>query len=388
MPAPYGVTPTGFVTKTLTEIKAAFEAAYRATFGAGINIAVQSVFGQLIGIKSEPLAEVWEQMAAVYAASFPDSASGVQLDNVCALTGTTREEPSLTHVLATVTGTPGTPLTAGRIASIAGTGVKFELLADVTIGGGGSTTGVEFAAVDSGPVPCYAGTLTVIDTPVSGWTGITNPADHFVLGADLESDSALRIRREVELRAQGNAAVEPIRAKVLDVTGVVDCYVFVNDTDLTDGDGVPPHSFEVVVNGGADADIRAAIFATKAAGIRSHGTTSGTVVDSQGISHTIKFSRPTVLTMYVKITKLADGTYAGDAALKQALVDFAIANYTVGADGIASRLAAVALGLQGVYDVPTVLISYAPTVVPVSSATIATTLREILSLDTTRITVL
>lgn len=388
MPAPYGVTATGFVTKTLSEIKTAFEAAYRATFGAGINITVQSVFGQLIGIKSEPLAEVWEQMAAVYAGSFPDSASGLQLDNVCALTGTARKEPSLTHVLATVVGTPATALPAGRIVSIAGVGTKFELRFDTVIGGGGSTTGVEFVAVDPGPKPCYAGTLTVIETPVSGWTSVTNPTDHFVLGADLEIDSALRVRREVELRAQGNAAVEPIRQKVLAVAGVVDAYVFENDTDLTDADGVPPHSFEVVVNGGVDADIRAAIFAAKAAGIRSYGAVSGSVTDSQGIVHTIKFSRPTVLTMYVKITKLADGTYGGDPALKQALVDYALANYKVGSDGIASRLAAEALKQQGIYDVPTVLISVAPTTVPVSSATIATTLRELLSLDTTRVTVL
>ena len=43
------------------------------------------------------------------------------------------------------------------------------------------------------------------------------------------------------------------------------------------------------------------IFASKAAGIGTYGNTSRTVVDDQGTSHTVQFTRPTTLDVYIEL---------------------------------------------------------------------------------------
>jgi uncharacterized phage protein gp47/JayE len=386
MPAPYGLTPTGFVAKTLTEIKTDLEAVYRATYGAGANLIPESNMGQEIAIISERLAELWDLLGAVVAAVSPDGATGVQLDNVCALTGTVRDPPVKSRVYATLNGTAATLVEAGRLFSTTAH-VQFETLADVTLTGS-PVTGVECRAVEAGPLPAYSGTLTVIDTPVDGLTSVTNPADHFVLGAELEKDPPLKIRREQELRAQGNAAVEAIRQKVLAVDNVLQVYVFENDTDDTDGDGLPPHSIEVVVNGGDADEIRAAIYAAKGGGIYTHGTTSGTLVDSQGFTKTVRFTRPTTVPIYVV---LHDVTYDadeypidGDDQIKAAIVAYGLERYQIGTDVHGSPLSAQAFSIPGVTDVGSFGVGTAPAPV---AASVVITARQLAVLDTSRVSI-
>jgi uncharacterized phage protein gp47/JayE len=383
----YGITTTGFALKPLDVIKSEIEADLRATFGAGINLEPQSNFGQLVGIFAERYSDLWQIAEAIYTALTADGAADAALDLVAALTGTARNAPKLTHVIATCSGTPGTVLPSGRVASITGTGARFVSLAPATIGGGG-TVSVEFAAELAGPTPAYAGTLTTIETPLSGWTAITNPTDHTLLGANLETDPDLRLRRELELRSQGNAAVAPVRAKVRAVKDVIDAFVFENDGDTVDTDGMPPHSIECVVDGGLDADIRAAIFASKAGGIATTGTVSGSVTDSQGTTHTIKHSRPAFLDAYVTVRVSVDpGVFPadGDDQIKASLIDYAAKNYTCGSDVISSAFIPQVFKVKGVVDAPLPYIGLSPT--PATTTTIVTTLRQKPRLDTSRITV-
>lgn len=383
----YGIQASGFVLKPLDVIKTEIEASLRATFGNGINLTPQSNFGQLVGIMAEREAILWQLAEAVYNALHPDSAGDVNLDNLSSLTGTARKPPSLTKVMATITGTAGTVLPAGRVASVNGSGARFVSVAEVTIGGGG-TVAAEFEAEEAGPTPVYAGTLTVIETPAVGWTSITNAADHTVLGSELETDAALRMRRELELRSQGNAAIAPVRAKISNVANVLDVFVFENDTDAVNADGLPAHSIECVVDGGLDADIRAAIFAAKGGGIATYGTLSGVITDNQGTSHTVKHSRPTYLDAWVIVNvKIDAGTFPadGDAQIKAAIVAYGDANYTCGSDVISSALVPHAFKVTGVLDCQLPLIG--TTNPPTTTNTIVTSLRQKPRLDTARITV-
>jgi uncharacterized phage protein gp47/JayE len=113
----YGLTPEGFNAKTLTEIKASLEDDFRATFGAQINLLPRSNMGQFIGIMAEPLAELWELLELLYVELSPDGATGANLDNVAALTGTVRAAATQTRVLATLTGTEGTVISSGSVGA-------------------------------------------------------------------------------------------------------------------------------------------------------------------------------------------------------------------------------------------------------------------------------
>lgn len=389
----YGITSAGFVPKPLADIKTDLEGGFRAVFGAAITVIAQSVFGQIIGIMSERLADVWQLGLATYSASFRESATGIQLDNIGALTGTARLQATYTKVNLVLTGVNGTVIPVGRVVSIPSTGVKFTNDVAGTISGG--TLTLEFRASETGPKTAYANTVTSIDTPVSGWNTVNNPADHTLLGSDIESDASYRIRQVQELRGQGQGTVAAIRAKIFTVSTVTDAFIFENTSDATNGDGLPPHSFESVVQGGTDAAVAKAISDVKPAGIATHGTTTQATTDGNGFAVNIKFSRPTTLNVRVDMAITVDAALFptnGTDLIKQAVANYGDVNYHVGSEVRSSAFVPyIFSACPGVLECTLPLISSiafpgAPPT-PTSSATIVVSNRERPDLDTSRMNV-
>lgn len=435
-----GVTPNGFESKTDETIASDLRAAFRRVFGAGVNVDPRSRVGQLLNIFAAALSEGWNTAASLATALDPSSSGGVLLDHLAALTGTVRRAATKSAVQLVVTGTGGTVLALGRRAGVPGTTTLFETTAGATLvaatawaattayaagdfvaasgsiwvctvaGTSASTvpsgagpfvdgtvtwelvgTGTAMALVDAeasvtGPLQGFARSITVIDTPVSGWASVTNLLDA-VAGQNIESDDELRLRRAEEIASIGTSPLNSIRAELLRVEGVSSVTVFENTTDVT-VDGITPHAIEALVEGGADAALRQAIFDSIAAGIESCGGVSGSVVDSAGNSHTIKFSRPAAVVVWVKVTLTKEpGVYPinGDAQVKAAIVAAGDLR-GLGVDVVASRIAAdVFKAVPGVIDVTQVLIGTSNP--PVSSATIPISLRQRGAFDTSRVSV-
>ena len=384
-----GITPTGFEPKDTEDIKTDLEAGFRAVFGSAIRVIAQSVFGQIIGIIADRLADLWQLGLAVYNGSTREGAVGIQLDNIGELTGSPREQAAYTVVDCLCTGTPTTVITAGRLISIPGLEFQFTNDAPGTIGGGGTVT-ISFRATVTGPIPTPAATVTQIDTPVAGWASVSNPLDESILGSDIETDSAYRLRQVAEIRAQGSSTVAAIRAKVREVLSVTECFVFENSTGVTDANGLPPYSFECVVEGGVNATIAKAIADNKPVGTPSYGTTTEATTDANGFAVNIKFSRPADLNIWITITATVDQTKFptnGDATLKAALAAYE-ENYTIGAEVRASALMPI---IFGAFEAGVILESTMPFIgtasSPVSSATIAVNNRQKAQLDTSRIVV-
>lgn len=439
----YGLTSAGFVAKTLEEIKAEYESDLTEGLGAGVNLEPESVNGQFVGIWSERDAEIWEALLDLSAAIDPDQAQDVSLEVVAGLTGTIKHRATFSKAVLLAVGTPGTVLLQGRVVSVVGSGVRFASDADVTLGaaiawvpstvyalgavvtnsgnvyyninGGGSAgsggpvgTGAAIADSDciwrylgagsglayvpvtaqlSGPKPANAWSLTSIETAVSGLDSVVNLQDA-VLGDNLEADAQLRLRREAELQSSGLAAVDAIRANLLQTAGITQAFVFQNtDPVNTNGDGMPPNSVEAVVDGGADEVVRAAVFAATGGGIKAYGTNMGTVVDSSGITQSIGFTRPTLMLAYLSITLLTDSDFPDDGAdrVVAAILTWAAAHLNVGADLYSSQLITPINTVPGVVAVLTLNMGTSPS--PSTSAPLITSSRQRVALDSSRITV-
>ena len=95
-----GITDTGFEIKTQTEIRKDITDKLQAAFSivdangetTSIDIGPTSRFGQLADIVSDEIESVWEAAQALYDSRYPDNASGINLDNVVAITNTVRQE--------------------------------------------------------------------------------------------------------------------------------------------------------------------------------------------------------------------------------------------------------------------------------------------------------
>lgn len=206
----------------------------------------------------------------------------------------------------------------------------------------------KFTAVELGYQTCEIGELDTIAAAISGWNAVYNYAAGEP-GEDLESDESLRVRRAAAARARKSCATDPaIEAALLDVPGVSTAIVKSNRGFTTDDEGVPGKAFVSLVVGGNDNDIAKCIYENQPSGIQSYGNTSVNITDSHGIEQQISFSRPTPVYLWVKVTySLYDEeAFPGQDVVKDALVEWAEKEYTLGKDIISTRIN------QGLYDVP------------------------------------
>lgn len=383
-----GLDATGFTGKTVQEIKTEMEVAVRADVSPNVNTSSASVVGAILGILASQLAELWELAEEVYASAFPDSASGSSLVEVASITGTEPSPGTPSTVYAEiVTDADAVTIPAGSVASVAGNpAARFAFTADLVCPTAG-TYHAWLEAEDIGPTIANANTLTVIETPIAGWQSVDNDADA-ELGTDPDDDAALRLRRERELAGQGTSPADALAADLRQVTDVESVTVIENVTDYTDSAGRPPHSVEALVLGGADADIASVIWADKAAGIQTYGAESVAVVDGEGNTQTVHFSRPTQRNVYIDVDVQVDAeTFPadGDDLISAAIAAWGDANLKCGDDVYVSRIVALAFEVPGVVNVTEVRLGFAPD--PGGTANLTIAVREIARFDTGRIVV-
>ena len=438
----YGVTDTGFVAKTYEIIKAEVEQDQLDDISSSLDQQADGPLGQENGIFCEALAQLWEALEAVYAAFDPDENGGDAQDGTAALTGVTRLPAAASTVTVLCTGTNATVLDASRQLSVnndlfsslaaatlatatawasgtayalgairtnatriyycitagtsAGAGGPTTTAADITdntchwryVGEGAAYASVAFQADETGTISAPAWTLTEIETPVSGWENAANPLDA-VIGRNIETDAELRARREARLVSTGYRAMDAIRDSILDeenATGATACKVFENDSDVTDGDGLPPHSFQAVVLDGDDDLIAQVIWDHKPAGIEPYGTQSGTALDSEGASHTMYFDRPVEKTIYITYDVTTDADFPADGADQIEAAAVAKGDLlSIGDDVVYTAFFSPAYTVAGVVDVTALKMGFSASPSGVANLTIGA--REIAVFDTSYVVV-
>lgn len=233
----------------------------------------------------------------------------------------------------------------------------------------------QLVAVEVGVINQDANTITEIVTPVLGWDSVTNPLAASP-GRLVETDEELRLRfRNTKLERSSNI-LDSLYSALLNVDGVQELAIYENDTDITDANGVLPHSFFPVVLGGSSQIIAETIWQNKPMGIRSQGNTIVAVLDSQGFLHNIGFERPNPVTVYVRMTLSlnpeADNPFPGDGVkqIQDKIITYAGDNFGVGKDVIFSRLYSPINEVPG-HQINSLFIGTSPSPVGTSNLVIA-----------------
>ena len=388
----YGVLPTGFATKSVEVLKSELDAALAAEF-PGVNLSAESLFGQLNGIMASKLGEQWQNAQALASNLDPSTAIGRWLRFIGLFTGVTPLPARKSFVTLSCYLYQGYTLPLGSvIQSNTNASVRFVTRAAVTNSGvSAALFSVEADAEVFGPVAALANTLTIAVSPAISPTAlitVTNPTDA-TLGAFAESDFAFRARLAAETAGQGLRVIDAIRASVLAVDGVVSVHVRENTLDIAVG-AMAPKSVSVTIYDGtspqaANAEVAQAILDAKGFGIYTNGSVVQTATDSEGQSHTVRFSRATILPMYARIRVRVSGGASVATQVAQAIVEFCDANLQVGDDVIVSQLCKPIFSIADVVDVVNTYVGIAPN--PSSEANYEVSESQIADFDTSRITV-
>ena len=320
------INSTGTITPDTSEILKTVEGEWKDVLGNGLRVTSDTPQGMLIAQETQARTNTINNDSEIANQINPNLAGGVFLDSICSWLGLNRKAATYTLVESvTVTGVYKTTIPAGSLVSTSAKDI-FKSLGSVTIPAEGTTT-VNFQAINPGPVPCAIGTLTHIQTAtaVLGWETVNNTLAG-VLGTDEQTDASLRQLRLETLGIQGSDNVVSITSALANVQGVSSFSFRENTADITqtiDGISLISHSVWACVQGGTDLDVATALF-SKSSGCGWNGSTTVSVVNPvSGQTYTVKFDRPSVIPMAVRVT-LSQGSNTSDllTTAKQAVIDF------------------------------------------------------------------
>ena len=233
----FGVTEQGFIPKRLSDVLDSLQTKISNIVDPDtgekpfINESSDSVIGQFTSILAEEISVCWEQAYLAANQYDPINSSGAALRGLVQLNGITASYGSATEISITITGTPGTVIPKGSlIAKADGTQVAV-ISTSQTIAANGivNTTAV---LQEKGPIEPEPNTIIAIQTPVYGWSGVTNTGIVSV-GANPDTDAQLHIKQERATSATSYRQVDAIYAGLINVPGVTYARVYLNKTTTT-----------------------------------------------------------------------------------------------------------------------------------------------------------
>ena len=359
------LTNTGYESPDITELVEGMSENARGLFGPLIDTSADSALGHFIGVNALEIVKVYEDLQELYSNLNANTAEGRMLENISLMGGIVRKNKAFSTGTVEFTGTVGTVIAKDFKLQVEGDSSRvFLVRQEVTVG----PSGIERAQVKSeeaGAIAAPAGTLTQQVTEIVGLT-VTNPTAVNLGTADIESEAALRSRRNNTLSVGGNGTDAAVRASLEQIDGVTAARVISNPTHLYKprGDGVylrPPNSMECVVEGGDENEIIETIALTKAASTDAFGFLMAIYQDFIGNQHQIRFSRPDVVDIEVAMSyRIYDEELFpsdGEAKLTEAIVNFANVEYVLGKDALADRLYSPCFTVTGVANVEITLTS-------------------------------
>lgn len=272
--------PAGLITASEEAIINGVMADYVAAFAAGgrtLNPSLTTPQGQLASSQSYMVEAFQAKLAQLIAQVDPATASGAYQDALGRIYFMTRKGATFATAAAVVQGAANATL-AGPMQARSPDGTVWASPA-VTFNNSGQAT-VAFTAATAGSAPtCAADELTVYQQQ-SGWAGFLSNAA-CVPGLDVENRQSFEARRAESVTIGGRGQAANIRAAVLAVPGVTDCFVYDNKSPLPFAYGatnypIPGNSVAISVAGSASPLAIAEAINSKldcGAGMSGHGTT-------------------------------------------------------------------------------------------------------------------
>ncbi len=168
------------------------------------------------------------------------------------------------------------------------------------------TTIANFYTQDYGKIMLPNGIVTKMIQNIPGFIAVVNKLIP-TYGRQQETDIELRQSYLAKSALRSNTMIDSIIAELLNnVANVESVSGYENDSDSIDDRGLPPHSIEIVVEGGKENEIAQAILRRKAGGIQTYGMIVVPVLSSYGDTLSIKFNRPEYLYVWLKVTLHGD----------------------------------------------------------------------------------
>lgn len=163
------------------------------------------------------------------------------------------------------------------------------------------TSILTFGTLETGDILVPEGVITGIVKADAGLLSVVNLCG-YVPGNKEETDTEFRKSYTDKIFNRSSMMLESIRSAILNnVQGVKSVAPYENATNEVDAQGRPPHSIEIVVDGGDSTQIAQQILANKAGGIATYGNTVITLPGVYDEDIPVRFNRPESVYVWLRL---------------------------------------------------------------------------------------
>lgn len=298
--------------------------------GDNINFDSSTPDGQFTNILAQIGTDIRELTQEVYNSFDPDKATGVVQDSRYALNFLTRKGGSFTvqnidittDRTVTLQGLDDSynDLNAASYTISDDSGNLWYLIDTTTLLAG--TTSLPFRAQNLGLVQPTIGTINNQVTKVLGVISVNNSIAPTTLGESQESDTEFRIRRNRSTATNGQNNYDAMTGQLLELDGVTDIQVHVNNTSITDSTGTDAYTVWVIAEGGANSDIANVIY-QNSSGLPTRGDISVDVPSVSGQVFSTSFDRVNPVPLYIQfdLKNTNTGTNMSEDSIKNYIVE-------------------------------------------------------------------
>ena len=303
---PNQIDKNGLQTNSLSELLSSLINSFNTIYGANINLDQNTPDAQLINVFAQMMISYGELLQDINASFDPDQAIGVILDQRVKYNGITRREGKKTICDVTVSFNGSATLKGQDLYpieecfTISDNSGNTLVPTQTTTGVDGDVKTVQFVATQYGALNFTEGSVTKISTPIAGVYSVSNLATEiFNIGNDEESDTELRIRREVSSKQKGYVGeIDSLKQAIYNTSDNI-TYVGVeeNTDDTEDINGIPANGIWIIIDGQpVNKDVAEAIYKFRIGGTpmrkgtADDSSSSSSIEASNDISYTI--SRP------------------------------------------------------------------------------------------------
>ena len=315
-----GVSEKGLTTLTYTELLQTMQSGLNEIYaqdGEEINFGSETPDGQATNIFAQMGSDIRELAHQVYNSFNPDNCQGSVQDQRYALNYIERKQGTFTvqnidvtvNQTVTLNGLDGNYNNVDATAYTVGdnSGQLWYLIDTIEITAG--THSLPFRSQNYGSFSPAIGTITNQNTIVLGVVSVNNSVAPTTLGEEQESDAEFRIRRSRSTVIRGQNNYDAMNAQLLELPGVTDAIVHVNNTANTDSTGTAAYTVWAIIGDGANDDIANVIY-QNSNGLPTRGAVTAETRTLAGEVFTVHFDRVIPVPLYIRFdVKITDSNF-------------------------------------------------------------------------------
>lgn len=286
------LTSAGLRVATYPEIVEFLTIRYKEAYGDDIKLTNTSADGVFIHNTALEINNILQTMSLMYSSLNINEATGVSLDNLCALSNIFRKQETNSTASVTITNLGSTDYIFKIVEAVDKVGVmwKYTSSTDVTLQAGASMI-ITLTCEEKGAIEAPVGWIYQITNLPNNYIVNIEQSVPAIKGENIESDRDLRARKNQSNSPVGMTVLESLVGALLQIEGVRDALIYNNaDGSLSTADdrtSIPIHDIYIILRQSPlvnDNDIAQVIFNKLTPGVMT--TESG---DSDSTTH--KFVR-------------------------------------------------------------------------------------------------